>query len=154
MDDQSNGAPTLTTSGPLAKTVMTFTGSGSCRTDVPQTSFPAVYPLQGKAIIKFDQLTATLTNIQLQAYVRLQADAADPEDDIAIRGIVIKGPGLGGQVRGTFALFPTNSPKNINVVDCIAAVPAGNAVTVEMKLSQSDGSDVGTGIDPLEVVIP
>ena len=79
---------------------------------------------------------------------------ADPEDDIAIMGVVIKGPGLGGQVRGTFARFPTSSPKNINVVDCITAVPAGNAVTVEMKPSQADGSDVGATIDPLEVVIP
>lgn len=154
LDDQSNGAATLTTAGPVAKTTMSFTGSGSCRTDVPETSYPAAYPLQGKAIIKFDQLTATSTNIQLQAYVRLQADAADPEDDIAITGIVTKGPGIGGQVRGTFALFPTNSVKNINVIDCIAAVPAGNAVTVEMKLSQADGSDPGAGIDPLEVVIP
>lgn len=156
-DDQTNGAATLTTAGGAAKTTMSLAGSGSCRTDVPNTSYPSAYPIQGKAITKFDQFSATGVQIQMQSYLRLGADTADPEGDLTVRGIVMKGPGIGGEVRATLALFPTNSVKNVNVIDCSAQftpVPAGDASVVEMKLSQADGSDGDSLVDPWEVVLP
>jgi hypothetical protein len=156
-DDQTNGAPSLTTAGPTAKTTMSLAGSGSCRTDVPNTSYPSAYPIQGKAVTKFDQTLGTGAQIQMQSYLRLGADTADPEGDLSVKGIVIKGPGIGGEVRATVALFPTTSTKNVNVIDCSATftpVPAGNAAVVEMKLSQADGSDSDSLVDPWEVVIP
>jgi hypothetical protein len=156
-DDQTNGATALTTGGLLAKTTMSLAGSGSCRTDLPNTTYPSAYPIQGKAITKFDQTTATGAQIQMQSYIRLGADPADPDGDITVRGIVMKGPGIGGEVRATLALFPTNSVKNVNAIDCSALFtpsPAGNAAVVEMKLSQADGSDSGSAVDPWEVVLP
>jgi hypothetical protein len=155
-DNQTDGAAFLTTSGPLAKTSMSLSGSGSCRTDVPDTSFPSAYPIQGKATTKFDQ-TVLGKQIQMQSYIRLGADTPDPEGDLTVRGIVIKGPGIGGEVRATLALFPTTSTKNVNVIDCSAALtptPVGDAQVVEMKLGQADGSDPDSTVDPWEVVLP
>ena len=156
-DNQTNGNSFLTTVGVLAKTGMSLSGSGSCRTDMPNTSFPHAYTIQGKATTKFDQTFSTLAQIQMQSYLRLEADTADPEDDLKVRGIVTKGPGIGGEVRATIALFPTNSTKNINVIDCspdLTPVPAGNAVVAEMKLTLADGSDGDALVDPWEVVLP
>lgn len=156
-DNQTNGFASLTTAGALAKTAMSLSGSGSCRTDLPNTSYPYAYTIQGKATTKFDQTLPNLAQIQIQSYLRLEADVADPEDDLKVRGIVTKGPGIGGEVRATIALFPTNSTKNINVIDCSAVLtptPIGNAAVAEMKLSLSDGSDPDALVDPWEVVLP
>jgi hypothetical protein len=156
-DDQTNGHADLTTAGATAKSVMSLAGSGSCRTDVPDTSYPSAYPIQGKVITKFDQTDASSKPISQLSYVRLDADPLDAEGDIKVTGTVIKGPGTGGEVRATIALFPTNSTKNVNVIDCspdFTPVPAGNAQVVEMKLGQADGSDAGTAIDPWVVAIP
>ncbi len=158
LDDQTNGAANLTTSGALAKSVLSVIGSGTCRAGDPllSTTYPAAYPLQGKVITKFDQTNASLVQIQMQSYIRLGSDPLDTDGDVTVTGLVIKGPALGGAVKATLALFPTNSAKNLNPVDCIVASgsSAGNAAIAEMSLLQSDGSDAGTGIDPWTVTIP
>lgn len=156
LDNQTNGAATLTTAGLLAKSTISVSGSGTCRQGDPllNTAYPASYPLQGKVVTKFDQLSLTGAQIQMQSYVRF---GADPDDgDVTVTGIVMKGPGLGGTVKATLSIFPTNSVKNLNAVDCIApsGSSAGDAAIAEMSLAQSDGPDVGTAIDPWEVTIP
>ena len=163
LDDQTNGASTLTTSGVTAKSVMSVAGSGTCRSSDPllNTAYPASYPLQGKVVTKFDQNyapspTGAIAQIQMQSYVRLGSDPLDTDGDVTVTGIVIKGPGVGGTVKATLAIFPTNSVKNLNPIDCIVASgsSSGNAAIAEMSLAQSDGSDPGSGIDPWVVTIP
>ena len=163
LDDQTNGVSTLTTSGVTAKSVMGVAGSGTCRSSDPllNTAYPASYPLQGKVVTKFDQNyaptpTGALVPIQMQSYIRLGSDPLDPDGDVTVTGIVMKGPGVGGTVKATVAIFPTNSVKNLNPGDCIAASgsSSGNAAIAEMSLAQSDGSDPGSVIDPWVVSIP
>ena len=158
LDDQTNGASTLTTSGVTAKSVMSVAGSGTCRSSDPllNTAYPASYPLQGKVVTKFDQTTPALVQIQMQSYIRLGSDPLDTDGDVTVTGIVMKGPGVGGTVKATVAIFPTNSVKNLNPGDCIAASgsSSGNAAIAEMSLAQSDGSDPLSVIDPWVVSIP
>ena len=163
LDDQTNGASTLTTSGLAAKSVMSVTGSGTCRSSDPllNTAYPASYPLQGKVVTKFDQNyaptpTGALIPIQMQSYIRLGSDPLDPDGDVTVTGIVMKGPGLGGTVKASLSIFPTNSVKNLNPIDCIVASgsSSGNASIAEMSLAQSDGSDLGSAIDPWVISIP
>ena len=158
LDDQTNGASILTTSGALAKSVMSVAGSGTCRSSDPllTTAFPASYPLQGKVVTKFDQLSATGVQIQMQSYIRLGSDPLDTDGDVTATGIVLKGPGVGGTIKATLSIFPTNSVKNLNPGDCIVAsgTSNGNAAIAELSLAQSDGSDLGSVIDPWVVSIP
>lgn len=164
LDDQTNGAASLTTSGPIAKGGTTTVGSTTCNSADPAltTTFPTAYPLQGKLQYKFDQLDALAHNIQLQAYVRTGVDPLDPTfGHITVKGIVIKGPGVGGDVKAVFAFGATTSVKNVNLLDCVAnpsattlANPAGVASLAELDLTQADGSDAGTGVDPLTVSLP
>ena len=158
LDDQTNGATNLTTSGLTAKSVLSVAGSGTCRSSDPllNTAYPFSYPLQGKVVTKFDQTTPALVPIQMQSYIRLGSDPLDPDGDVTVTGIVMKGPGVGGTVKATVAIFPTNSVKNLNPIDCIVASgsSSGNASIAEMSLAQSDGSDLGSAIDPWVVSIP
>ncbi len=108
LDDQTNGAAILTTSGALAKSVLSVTGSGTCRAGDPllNTTYPAAYPLQGKVITKFDQLNASSVQIQMQSYIRLGSDPLDTDGDVTVTGLVIKGPALGGDCQGHVGALP------------------------------------------------
>ena len=104
-DNQSNGQAFLTMGGPptafTPNIVASISGSASCnRSDVTlATDYPNAYPLQGKMIFKYQQSDAALKQIQNQIYVRLGTDPLDVDiTHITLRGIAIKGPGVGGDV--------------------------------------------------------
>lgn len=160
-DNQTNGATNLTTTGGLAKTMLTLAGSASCQTEPQGTvnnAFPRAYPLQGKLTMKFDQLDAKGKQIQLQAYVRLSHDIADPDGTHwQMEGTVIKGPGLGGDLSATVRLQPTTSTKNLNPLECTDADvtdDSNNASIAEVAITPADGSDQDIAVDPLTVSIP
>ncbi len=157
LDDQTNGAASLTTTGALSKGVTTTSGSATCNSADPTlvTTFPTAYPLQGKLQYKFDQLDALGHQILFQAYVRTGVDPADPTfGHITVKGIVIKGPGVGFDLAATFGFGATTSVKNLNLLDCVGNPAAKNASIAELDLQQVDGSDVGTTVDPLTVSTP
>ena len=136
-------------------------GSASCNRADPGlvTTFPRAYPLNGKLIYKFLELTPAAVQIQAQAYIRLGTDPIDTDiTHITVRGIVIKGPGVGGDVSGTLAFGAAFSPtKNVNLLDCTAdGTPpaAGNASLGSLIISPADGSDPGVLVDDLTVSIP
>jgi hypothetical protein len=160
-DNQTNGQATMSmTIGPLvasAKIVGTAAGSASCnRDDVSlNTDYPVAYPLQGKLIFKYGQQDAAAKQIQNQLYVRLGTDPADTDiTHITVRGIAIKGPGVGGDVTSTFGFGAAYSTKNLNLLDCTATTAAGNASLAALIITPADGSDVGTTVDPLVISIP
>jgi len=154
LDNQTNSNATLT----VAKGTGSLSGSVSCNGTDPSllTDFPASYPLQGKLVYKFNELDPLLHQIQMQAYVRGGRDAADPNPtNFTINGIVIKGPGVGGDIATTLSFFPDlASPKNLNFTDCLANPATGNAVLAQLLVLPSDGADAGTALDPLAVTIP
>ena len=161
LDDQTGGNAVLSTSGALAKTSASIFGASTCNsTDTAnvQSDYPNGYPLQGKTTWKFDQLDAASKQIQVQQYIRTGRDDADPDaTHISIKGIVIKGPGLGGDVRATLRLFPTSSTKNLNVLECTdtnVANDSTEASIAELSITQADGSDGDTAVDPWTVSIP
>jgi uncharacterized protein YfcZ (UPF0381/DUF406 family) len=154
LDDQTNNnnvLTMLTNKGSLA-------GSVSCNsTDTSLlTDYPASYPLQGKITWKFTQLNALSKNIALQMYVRGGRDELDPNPaNFTISGIVIKGPGVGGDTQATLQFFPDLlSTKNLNILDCTANPATQNASLADLDVSQSDGSDAGTALDNWLVTIP
>jgi hypothetical protein len=160
-DDQTNGQATLNmTSGVFAASAKlsgTAAGVASCNRDdlTLDTEYPTGYPLQGKLLYKYGQADAASKQIQNQFYVRLGADDLDPDiTHITVDGIVIKGPGIGGDVSAVFAFGAAYSTKNVNLTDCTAGTAAGNASLAALLIDQADGSDVGTGVDPLVVSIP
>lgn len=157
LDDQTNGNAFLTTSGALSKTTSIAAGSSSCNSTDPllTTAYPTGYPLQGKTIVKFDQLTPTLVQIQSQTYIRLGRDPLETSPlNITVKGIVIKGPGLGGDTNATLSFFPTNSIKNLNALDCTGNPSLGTASLAELHIQQADGPDADALIDPWTVTIP
>jgi len=166
-DNQTNGQATLsmTSNTPFVPAIVGSTaGSATCNRSDPAVNgdYPQSYPLQGKLIFKFSQADAAAKQIQLQAYTRLGSDPADPDvTHITVRGTVIKGPGVGGDVTSTFgfgAAFDTK--KNLNLLDCvndnsnINDPRDGNASLATLIISPADGSDVGTTVDPFLVSIP
>jgi len=166
-DNQTNSQATLsmTTSTPFVPAIVGSTaGSATCNRSDPAVNgdYPQAYPLQGKLIFKYSQADALAKQIQLQAYTRLGSDTADPDvTHITVRGTVIKGPGVGGDVTSTFgfgAAFDTK--KNLNLLDCvndnsnINDPRDGNASLATLIISPADGSDVGTTVDPFLVSIP
>jgi hypothetical protein len=161
-DDQTNGQTTLNFSaGPYAakaKIAGNAAGVASCNRDdlTLDTDYPTVYPLQGKLIYKFGQADVKGKQLQHQFYVRLGTDDADPDiTHITVSGIVIKGPGVGGDVSGTFGFGAAYSEKkNLNLLDCTENPAAGNASLGILLINPADGSDVGTAVDPLTVSIP
>jgi hypothetical protein len=159
-DNQTNGQSTLSMGAltSIGKISGTSAGSASCnRSDVTLNGdYPVAYPLQGKIIYKYTQFDALAKQIQNQFYVRLGADAADPDiTHITLDGIVIKGPGVGGDVSATFAFGASYAPtKNLNLLDCTATTAAQNASLASLIISPADGSDVGTVLDDFVVTIP
>jgi len=158
-DNQTNGQNlTMTGSTPFLPGISgTSAGSNTCnRSDTTlDRDYPAAYPLQGKLIFKYNQADAAAKQIQHQLYTRLGADDTDPDvTHITVRGIVIKGPGVGGDVHATFAFGAAFSSKNVNLGDCIATTAAGNASLAALLITPADGSDVGTTVDPLTITIP
>jgi hypothetical protein len=159
-DNQSNGHSTLT----LQKESGTAGGSASCNRDTTNPisiDYPQSYPLNGKIVWKFNELDAKLHQIQIQQYVRLGSDAADPDvTHITITGIVIKGPGVGGQVDSTAAFGAAFNPKkNLGLLDCVAnstTTPAwdGSASLGQLIIQAADGPDAGTTPDPWLITIP
>ncbi len=166
LDDQSNGNALLTraaTAAPDGIGVAVTTGSATCNTTdagvIAASVYPNTYPLQGKTVWKFEQLGVTGAQIQIQQYLRTGRDNADPDaQDITVKGIVIKGPGVGGDVAAVLNFFPTNSAtKNLNVLECLDANigdDALNASLAELIITQSDGSDVGAAVDDWTISLP
>ena len=160
---EPNGYSTLTMGAitSAAKIAGVTGGSASCNRADPGlvTTYPRAYPLNGKLVYKFLELTPTAVQIQAQAYIRLGTDPIDTDiTHITVRGIVIKGPGVGGDVSGTLAFGAAFAPtKNINLLDCTAdGTPpaAGNASLGSLIISPADGSDPGVLVDDLTVSIP
>jgi hypothetical protein len=155
LDNQTNGNATLN----ILSQSGTFSGSATCKTadfggTGPAYEYPNEYPLQGKMVWKFTQLDEKSHNIQLQQYVRLGRAVGDTDPThIAATGIVIKGPGVGGTSDGLFAFAPTDSTKNLNLLDCVGAPPSP-ANLAELQITQADGTDAGTTPDPWDVSIP
>jgi hypothetical protein len=152
------GTGALTGTGKISGVVG---GSASCNRTDPGlvTDYPRGYPLNGKLIYKFQQLTATGAQYQIQAYVRLGTDDADPDiTHITVNGTVIKGPGIGGDVTSTLAFGAAYAPtKNINLLDCTAdGTPpaAGNASLASLIITPADGSDADASADPFDISIP
>jgi len=154
LDDQAGGHSTLS----VQKGTGTLSGSVSCNSTDPSliTDYPASYPLQGKLIYKFNELDAALKQIQMQAYVRGGRDNADPNPtNFTIKGIVIKGPGVGGDLTTTLSFFPNLADThNVNFLDCVANPATRNGSLASLFILPSDGSDAGTAVDPLAVTIP
>jgi hypothetical protein len=154
LDDQSNNQNVLT----MLSNKGSLSGSVSCnRTDTSLlTDFPASYPIQGKLTQKYNQLDALSKNLSTQAYVRGGTDPLDTNPaNFTLTGIIIKGVGVGGDLNATLQFFPDLlSTKNLNILDCTANPATGNAVLQDLDVSQSDGADAGTAVDPLVVSIP
>jgi len=165
-DNQTNGQTTLsmTTSTPFVPAIVGSTaGSATCNRSDPAVNgdYPQAYPLQGKLIFKYSQADALAKQIQLQAYTRLGTDPLDSDvTHITVRGTVIKGPGVGGDVTSTFGFGAAFSNKNLNLLDCVndnsdnQNPHLGNASLAVLIISPADGSDVGTTADPFVVSIP
>lgn len=156
-DNQTNGQATLTMAGALAKQSGAIAGSASCNRADPSLvdTYPRAYPLNGKIVWKFDQLDAASHQIQIQQYVRLGTDPLDTDPThITVSGIVIKGPGVGGQVDATLAFGASFSTKNVNLLDCVANPAAKNASLAQLIIKAADGTDAGTGLDPWLITIP
>ena len=160
---EPNGYSTLTMGAitSVAKIAGVTGGSASCNRADPGlvTTYPRAYPLNGKLVYKFLELTPTAVQIQAQAYIRLGTDPIDTDiTHITVRGIVIKGPGVGGDVSGTLAFGAAFAPtKNINLLDCTAdGTPpaAGNASLGSLLIQPADGPDAGVAVDDLTVSIP
>ncbi len=164
LDDQTNGNGGLTRTGnaaPDGKNVGTTTGSATCNSsDVVNvdSAYPQGYPLQGKLIWKFEQLTALGAQIQIQQYLRTGRDLADPNaQHITVKGIVIKGPGIGGDVNAVLNFFPTNSVKNLDPLECVDANVSDDALEAslaELTITQADGSDGDAFVDNWVISIP
>ncbi len=173
LDDQTNGNAALTrasTAAPDGKNVASSVGSATCNTSDTvnvNATYPQSYPLQGKTIWKFEQLTPLGAQIQIQQYIRTGRDLADTNaQHITVKGIVIKGPGIGGDVSAVLNFFPTSSVKNTNVLECVDAdvtndddpvtpgVQILEASLAELTITQADGSDVGTSVDDWLISIP
>ncbi len=164
LDDQTNGNLALTRTGsaaPDGKNVASSTGSATCNTSDTvnvDSDYPTAYPLQGKTIWKFEQLTPTGAQIQIQQYIRTGRDLADTNaQHITVKGIVIKGPGIGGDSSAVLNFFPTSSIKNLNVLECVDADVTDDAVEAslaELTIQQADGSDVDAAVDPWVISIP
>jgi hypothetical protein len=156
LDDQEGGAGAATLT--VLKGSGVLSGSVSCNGTDPSllVDYPASYPLQGKLTYKFNELTTALKNIQMQAYVRGGRDPLDPNPtNFTIDGIVIKGPGVGGDIGTTLSFFPDlSSTKNLNFTDCLANPATRNASLAQLLVLPSDGADAGTALDPLAVTIP
>jgi len=154
LDDQTNNNNLLN----ITKFAGVLAGSVSCNSTDPSllTDYPAAYPIQGKLVIFFSQLDALLHPIQSQLYVRGGRDPLDPNfANFTLKGISIKGPGVGGDVSATLQFFPNLfSTKNLNITDCIANPATKNASLAALDITQSDGSDAGTAVDNLTISIP
>lgn len=164
LDDQTGGNAVLTSSPtgtPFpAKGSGSMAGAFTCNGSDTSLAleYPNSYPQQGKTTWKFNQADGAGKQIQLQQYIRMGIDLADTEAfHVTVRGIVIKGPGLGGDVRATLRLFPTSSTKNLNVLECTdtnVANDSTEASIAELSITQADGSDGDTAVDPWTVSIP
>ena len=159
-DNQTNGQATLSMGAINSTATITgiSAGSASCNRADPTlvTTYPRSYPLNGLITYKYLQLTAASVAIQNQFYVRLGADATDPDaTHITVKGIAIKGPGVGGDVSATFAFGAAFAPtKNLNLTDCLANPALKNASLGSLLINAADGSDAGTLDDPFLVTIP
>lgn len=154
LDDQTNGFTSLDV---LSSTTIT-TGSATCNFVDPANDYlyPTGYPGQGKIITKFVQTLPSGAPIQLQAYIRLGKDLADPDPyDLVASGLVIKGVGVGGNVHAVVSIYPDlTSPKNLNITDCIANPALGNATLAVMTSTPTDGSDADADVDLWTVSLP
>ena len=153
-DNQTNGHGTLT----VTSSVSVTEGVVTCNTVDPSHSltYPNVYPGVGKITTKFAETDALLKPLQLQAYIRLGKDLADPDQlDFVVTGIVTKGVGVGGEVHAVVNLGPNlASPKNLNLADCIAPTAVGNASLGSLISTPADGSDPDTDVDAWTVSLP
>jgi len=161
-DNQTAGQSPLTTAGVTGKTAIVLDGSATCQTVAQGTvnkSYPTAYPLQGKVTTTFDQLNSLSKPIVMQQYVRLDHDAADPDTShFSVHGVVIKGPGVGGDVSATIRLWPTaDVKKNLNAGECTDADVTDDALNAsigQVAITLADGSDQDTSADPWVVSIP
>lgn len=158
-DDQTGGATTLTSTGTTAKTVLTLAGSATCQTEPQGTvngGFPTAYALQGKLIMKFDQLVGGKP-LQTQAYVHLTKDPSDPDPTHwKLDGSVALGVGIGGDLTGTVKIAPTTHVKNLNPNECSDADVTDdslNATIAEVAVTLADGADQNSTVDPITVTV-
>jgi len=152
-DDQTNGHSSLTV---VSSTSITE-GVITCNTADPAHSlvYPNVYPGVGMVTTKFAELDAAGKNLQLQAFIRLGKDPADPvATNFEVKGFVIKGVGVGGEVHAVVNLAPASSPKNLNLLDCLANPAVGNASLAALTSTPADGSDADTAVDAWTVTLP
>lgn len=159
LDDQTSGNGVLSvnaTAAPNGSQSAVLTGSSSCdsATTGPGYDYPDSYPLQGKVTWKFEQLNVLLKQIQVQQYIRLGRDALDANPQhITVEGIVIKGPGLGGDSSAVIDFYPTTSTKNINVINCAVPLTPGG-ILAEVRVIGADGTDADLLVDNWDVTIP
>lgn len=152
LDDQTGGNAVLTTSGVVARAAGSMVGSASCDlTGTADNLYPVAYPFQGKVAWRFDQLDGSSRQVQSQQYVKLSPDPDIPLQ-FKVTGTVIKGPGVGGDVTAELGYVPTSNVKNLNFSDCFTG--GTGASIAEVSLSQKDGSDADTLIDPWVITLP
>jgi hypothetical protein len=154
LDDQSGGHATLT----LTKLSASLLGSTQCNGNETgaDVEYPNAYPLQGKLSMTFAELTPAAKAVKIDTYVRSYTDDDDPNaSNFYLTGIVTKGPGLGGLVTNTLTFLPTDSTKNINLVEgCTDAEgQTGDAIGAELWIVESDGVDADAIEDGLAVTI-
>ena len=159
-DDQTNGQATLSM-GAITSTATiagVSSGSATCNRADPALlrNYPQAYPLNGLITFKYLQLTAANVAIQNQFYTRLGTDPLDTDvTHITVKGIVTKGPGIGGDVSATFAFGASFAPtKNLNLTDCLANPALGNASLGSLLINAADGSDADSLPDDFQVTIP
>lgn len=161
-DDQTNGQSVLNMTGPgpftgLGKVTGVVSGSSSCqRADLSvNVDYPKAYPLQGKLIWKFAQADALLKQIQIQQYIRLGTDPTETNpQNITIKGIAIKGPGVGGESNAVVKFSPVASTKNVNIIDCFTTPAAQNGSLALVAIEGADGTDGDALVDNWTISIP
>ncbi len=171
LDTQATTSPLTVTGGSglyaaKGKFAGHFSGSSSCVTannTYTTDGSNGAYPLQGKLIFKFQQADMKGKQAQMQQYFRAGAfdNPLNPaEQRLTVTGMVIKGPGIGGDVSATISFFPTNFKKNTDPFACVGLDdPAVPTALSELIITQSpngtDGSGNPTGpVDPWKVSIP
>lgn len=149
LDDQTNGNAVLTAQLGVGRLI----GSDTC--DISgnaDASFPTAYPLQGQIVWRFNQLDASLRPIESRQYIRLDKDPSAGAGFYSVRGIAIRGPGLGGDVTAEVSLLPTNHASNVNFADCVSGGPS--ASLREQVLQQADSLDADNIPDTWDISIP
>jgi len=130
--------------GPLTAVKGKLVGDASCNTSAP----PSTKPLAGKVTMTYTNLDATLHVLSSATFIRSNfAGAPQPADALTTTGIVTKGVGVAGDVKGLILFHPTNI-KDANVI------AAGNSTINLGQVNPGLGSlELGVNCQLAPVVI-